>query len=362
MLSDYHALCQSIIHAPHEDLPRLVLADWLEEQGQFDRAELIRVQVQLQDLNESDSEYSELHQREQGLLSRFQVEWKSELPEIRGLHWEAFDRGFVGTVRIDDPEILLNEGPRLFAATPITRLRLHRTDPQLLARIVQMQGIQHLIELDLGDGNYISNQGAEAIANSPYLSQLRELKLRSNRLGPAGVRALTNSPFMQDLRILDLDRNDLYDEGLDYLRRSTNWPQLRQLSLGWTQVGNDGAEYLAQAETLKNLQFLYLSGNRITDAGAIALANSPHLHNLRALYLDGNRISDGGAISLANSEILESMKWLYLKRNQIGDSGGHAFAASKYLTQVQELILGENLILAAGPALRDRFGKAVWLW
>lgn len=40
-------LLQNILDNPDDDLVRLVYADWLEEQGQGDRAEFIRVQVEL---------------------------------------------------------------------------------------------------------------------------------------------------------------------------------------------------------------------------------------------------------------------------------------------------------------------------
>jgi uncharacterized protein (TIGR02996 family) len=41
------ALLQAVIASPDDDLPRLVLADWLEENGQPERAEFIRVQIDL---------------------------------------------------------------------------------------------------------------------------------------------------------------------------------------------------------------------------------------------------------------------------------------------------------------------------
>ena len=40
-------LLQSVIDSPKEDAPRLVYADWLEEHGELERAELIRVQIEL---------------------------------------------------------------------------------------------------------------------------------------------------------------------------------------------------------------------------------------------------------------------------------------------------------------------------
>jgi uncharacterized protein (TIGR02996 family) len=46
-MDDGQALLRAILREPAEDTPRLVYADWLDENGQHDRAEFIRVQVAL---------------------------------------------------------------------------------------------------------------------------------------------------------------------------------------------------------------------------------------------------------------------------------------------------------------------------
>ena len=46
-MTDGEALLAAIIAHPEEDAPRLIYADWLEENGQGERAEFIRVQVEL---------------------------------------------------------------------------------------------------------------------------------------------------------------------------------------------------------------------------------------------------------------------------------------------------------------------------
>jgi uncharacterized protein (TIGR02996 family) len=46
-MSDDDALVQSIFDNPDTDAPRRVYADWLEEHGQEERAEFIRVQCEL---------------------------------------------------------------------------------------------------------------------------------------------------------------------------------------------------------------------------------------------------------------------------------------------------------------------------
>ena len=50
MTSDGDALLRAICEAPWEDTPRLVFADWLEENGQPERAEFIRLQIELKAL------------------------------------------------------------------------------------------------------------------------------------------------------------------------------------------------------------------------------------------------------------------------------------------------------------------------
>jgi uncharacterized protein (TIGR02996 family) len=48
----YAALLQAILDTPDDDFPRLVMADWLEENDQPERSEFIRVQVELAGLRE----------------------------------------------------------------------------------------------------------------------------------------------------------------------------------------------------------------------------------------------------------------------------------------------------------------------
>lgn len=51
MTSDYDLLLRGVLTHPADDLRRLVLADWLDENGQGDRAEFVRVQCEYQGLH-----------------------------------------------------------------------------------------------------------------------------------------------------------------------------------------------------------------------------------------------------------------------------------------------------------------------
>ena len=86
-VSDEQALLHAVWAEPDDDAPRLVYADWLEENGQTERAEFIRVQCQRAQGGEPQRD------REEQLLSVHRNEWLAEL-RSSALPWR-FHRGFV---------------------------------------------------------------------------------------------------------------------------------------------------------------------------------------------------------------------------------------------------------------------------
>jgi uncharacterized protein (TIGR02996 family) len=58
---------EAIAAVPDEDGPRLVFADWLEEQGESNYAEFIRLQCRLAGISLEDSQRRVLESREQQL-------------------------------------------------------------------------------------------------------------------------------------------------------------------------------------------------------------------------------------------------------------------------------------------------------
>lgn len=107
---EYRAHIAGIIQNPADDLPRLVLADWLDEHGQHDRAEFIRVQCEIERLKRECTAHrtlqrkvTRLKKRERELydLGAAVVLEESHLrpgDDVSGIQW-GFVRGFVHTVR-----------------------------------------------------------------------------------------------------------------------------------------------------------------------------------------------------------------------------------------------------------------------
>src|SRR5687767_11671931 len=55
-MSDRDAFLAAIRAAPADDAPRLVYADWLDEHGQPDLAEFIRVQIEIEPFRKPDTD------------------------------------------------------------------------------------------------------------------------------------------------------------------------------------------------------------------------------------------------------------------------------------------------------------------
>src|SRR5437660_4410728 len=96
-MSQHEGLLQAVLEAPDDDAPRLIYADWLEEHGDADRAEFIRVQIERASLPHWEARHLRLALRERELLARHKGRWKAELPDVKGVVWDEFRRGFVAT-------------------------------------------------------------------------------------------------------------------------------------------------------------------------------------------------------------------------------------------------------------------------
>jgi uncharacterized protein (TIGR02996 family) len=81
--SEEKGLLQTIIDTPHDDAPRLVYADWLDDHGQSERAEFIRVQIELERLPGGDPRRPALEKRERQILRAHGKKWQQEISPAR---------------------------------------------------------------------------------------------------------------------------------------------------------------------------------------------------------------------------------------------------------------------------------------
>src|SRR5213080_3123291 len=131
MQTDAEPFLQRIRAFPDDDVPRLIYADWLDEQvaelplrernTARARAEFIRVQIALARLPDDDARRPNLLVAERELLDAYREEWASA---FRGLATgPEFRRGFVEEVKVAARQYL-RHAHELFAAGPIRHVHL----------------------------------------------------------------------------------------------------------------------------------------------------------------------------------------------------------------------------------------------
>ena len=299
--TEEQGLLDDIRQHPEDDQPRLVYADWLDEQGDPGCAEFIKTQVVLASAKEvnglalSGERQACLRQREQALLAGHRQEWEAALREqCPAIQAVEFRRGLPYHITIPAGDFLTH-AEHLFALAPIRSVQI--TGISGIGRLQNLAASAHLASLttlDLG-GNGISAAGVEALAGSEHLRNLTTLNLWDNDIGDAGVEALAGSEHLRNLTTLSLWYNGIGEAGARALAGSEHLRNLTSLNLGHNDIGDAGVEALAGSEHLRNLTTLSLWYNGIGEAGARALAGSEHLRNLTSLNLGHNDIGDAGA-------------------------------------------------------------------
>jgi uncharacterized protein (TIGR02996 family) len=194
-VSDGEALIRSILTTPADDAPRLVYADWLDEQGRAEDAEFIRVQVELARLGFGGAFYKDESGRLRHMpphverLTERQLElWfsgygKPDLPDDMitypmTVHQTPgqnllIRRGFVERVTIFTDLYLLVAGG-LFARQPVTHVRLVDLVPLCNRRTgtygweympaQRVPGRSHQVPVELSW--YFPEEGPEAFATA----------------------------------------------------------------------------------------------------------------------------------------------------------------------------------------------------
>jgi uncharacterized protein (TIGR02996 family) len=335
------ALFAAILADPEDDAPRLVYADWLDEHGDSDRAEFIRVQCDLARRPKYDDRRPALEARERELLKRYGAAWAKPVAAITKEY--EFRRGFVAAVTIGAAK-LLSHGDQLFATAPVRHVRVLR----------------------LGS----ANASAADLAASPLWPRVRSLTL-GGRLAPGDLRTVLMAPGLKKLtglsvaggfavvdlapllegRLPHLERLDLDAEGpvvttahVEQLA-AANWAaNLKHLNLNWHKINVGGVQAIAESKRLKGLTRLHLRLTGVGLGGVKALSESKTLANLTTLDLRSNRLNDNAVRPLTESKLLPSLTELYLGMNDLGPDGARAVAEWRGLARLRLLHLYQNRI------------------
>ncbi len=395
-----------------DDTPRLVYADWLTENGQDDRAEFIRVQVERARLPAWDAAQVRLRLREQELLERHGEKWLAEMPAVEGARWEGFRRGIVAEVSFASFESLRTNAHACRAVAPVEAVTVRWPRTNWRGRTPDSAPIAELRELSLtgmpgGEDevalladspqlatlHVLTARGlwASALSElvaSPHLGGLKVLRFPANNLGNAGLRALTQSATLTALEELDLSalgRHERYNHdpiiraaGMGSLMGWAGLARVRSLNLSGNDVSRDGlrallrsphaaaikdlslrdgrldgqamAEFDATVSGLR-LETLDLGENVLKELGAEYVATAPCLRELKALRLDRCEIPlDGARVLAKKATFIDSLRVLDIGHNHFGPVGLGALL-ERAPPSLHTLRMRDNDLLDKGAAL-----------
>jgi len=266
-------LMERIREAPDDDQPRMVLADWLQQQGD-PRGELIAVQLEAARTPLGKMVPKRLRDREEALMTAFRNRW---LPDTVGAD-VRFVRGFADSVRLDIPidTALLD---RVIDVSPLLRT-LVISPPRERWQLV-WEHVSHDV-LRRFSGIFMGGVGVEDERIARFaaidLPLLDRLGMRSMTILPSSWKRLAP----REWRDLDLHHNSLGKRGVEYLvtrDRST----LAALDLGSNEIGDEGVKILASIP-MPALRTLGLKRSKLTEKCLPSLARFAHLSMLDISY------------------------------------------------------------------------------
>jgi uncharacterized protein (TIGR02996 family) len=207
---------QTIIANPDDDAPRLIYADWLEEQGD-PRGEFIRIQCELAKMPEDDPRRWDLELRQGRLMRWYGWQWWYQ-PFEPTADVPRFHRGFPEEFCFDARRLLCR-AEILFQHYPLfRRLTMISVDPEDAARLACSPWLYRITWLEMTYCR-IGNLGAAELARSPSVSRLQTLILKGCGLRDDAAHAFAKSPFLGVLQRLDLRENEISSAGLQALAK-----------------------------------------------------------------------------------------------------------------------------------------------
>ena len=374
-MSDEAALLRAIRTNPDEDTPRLVYADWLQEHDAPERAEFIRVQCALAQLEPWTERAVDLSIRERQLLHEHRDSWIAELPLFARLRSDRFlrsrfHRGFPYSLACTATQYLKNAS-EVARESVIQEWTLDNFVAGAAERLAKSKHLARVRELT------ISHAPADAlltVLSSPHATGLRHLCLESplaadsaalRRLGdlfalpsvrvleslrcnyagsPAGAEAavfdgLVNNSFAA-LKRLDTHLPDLTGAAQKTAVAAGFWRGLEELTL----VPTDGNITTLEALSVPALRAFHCQVMNVRSSG-VRLFAAPFLREV--INLSVRCLDDETADEFLASPIVEQLRILDLGSHMLSAKALRRIIDSGRLTGLVKLTVHTSSVRAA---------------
>jgi len=292
-MSTHDELLESVRLNPDSDEPRLVYADWLEENGDPDRARFIQVQCALNSESLSSEERKQLEEVEQSLLASHVWDWAEHLG-TDVTEW-TFHRGFIERV-----ETCLEYNRDEIVATLTQPMVRHVRDVSQFcefdAFVEALPELSHLTGLEFWGLYAFENDLLRKILESPSLANLRTLILQHDRNGNlAEEKVIVDglmSPHRSNIEELCVNVDGMWQGPSNaILHAIADSPSLRKLKrLNIANAGDTGndpqltvesIQRLAASPNLQHLEELDLRSTHATEDVWEAILQMPQIPRLK---------------------------------------------------------------------------------
>jgi uncharacterized protein (TIGR02996 family) len=329
-LAMHEAFLADIRAAPDDDFPRMIYADWLEDNGGDEaeraRGRFIRLQCQAEKLPENSAERNDLTRQAAALEKKHARAWLGLLAEIRGTDSQTpFRRGlplhlFVTPGKFVNRKVQATLRQSMVRAG-VLRLVLYGSTKRP-GLVLASDALNVLSSLDWTDAK-LQNDGMQLLARCPHLGGLRALEISKPGCNNQGLAFLAASQGLAAVEEFTLagciwggpQAFHLDDGGFVKLLESDAMPRLWHLGMSggrWGARSGQPLTRLLQCRALERITSLDLSENYLADEWARKLAECQRLRNLRKLHLAVHQITDVGVLALLDSPHLQNLDYLGL--------------------------------------------------
>jgi uncharacterized protein (TIGR02996 family) len=359
-MTDGDALYRAIVARPEDDTPRLVYADWLDENGHEEEAEFIRLECRLEESLPDHPEYTEWLDRREELRLWLQThvprQLKRRLPGIvrsalEGHNWwSQTSRGFPRFLLIDPIHGRLGaKGIRKLAATlekafaiiPTRRLVVSFPVVDDLAEFLKQPVVSSLNGITISTNEQAGDDAARIIAESKLLRNLRSAALNFS-IGEAGADALSGSELFGQMDWFWLSTYQLTPQAIRSLGNGRWFRDLRELTLE-DGLSAEAFEELCHLPLFPRLHTLDLSRNNFPVSSWQAFAGSRAFPQLTKLTLFESVMSNGQMTVLATANDIR-LTALNLDMCSIGNEGARALITARWAETLRNLDLSRNLL------------------
>ncbi len=272
------ALSKAILANPDDDLPRLVYADWLEENGKADTAAFIRVQCELTRLPMWDPLWIRCH-----LLDKSWLTGRNKSPSTPvappGFRWsgDRYRRGFPCRVRVPQPTVAAVNADGLFRTAPVDCYLFDMPTRRDITPLFEQPTAANIRRVEFNQGG-LGPDHLRPLIDSPHAHGITALQFEFRAVGEQGLRAVLVSPVAGQLRELCLRSNFFrqWDDPLLTAFQGVQLPQLESLTLANEELTASSLRRLLDSADLPRLHDLSVGVFSLREEGMRLLTSQGH--------------------------------------------------------------------------------------